>query len=95
MNRDVQTLPNVISLPFASYIQLPEDPDFVISSYTPQGTVFCCAAEAMLCGLEKVDLPLKGKISNEAVIYLTELARKYGFFNGMGGLGSYKTKGQS
>lgn len=95
LNRDVQTLPNVISLPFASYIQLPEDPDFVISSYTPQGTVFCCAAEAMLCGLEKVDLPLKGKISNEAVIYLTELARKYGFFNGMGGLGSYKTKGQS
>jgi len=93
--KDVPILPNVISLPFASYVKLPEDPDFVISSYTPQGTVFCCAAEAMLCGLEKVALPLKGKISNEAVIHLTKLAKKHGFFNGLGGLGSYKSKGQT
>lgn len=92
VSEDVLALPNVKNLPFASYIQLPDDPDFVVSSYTPKGTVFSCAAEPMLCGLEKVKIPLRGMISNEAVSLLTELAAKHGFFNHMSGLTINKQK---
>ena len=37
---------------------MPDDPGLVVSSHTPQGTVFCCAAEAILCGLEDNRLSL-------------------------------------
>lgn len=75
---------NVTTLPFASYVTLPEDPDFVISSHTPKGTAFCCAAEAMLCGLEALDVPLKGKITLEAIDAVTAQARKHCFFEKLG-----------
>lgn len=90
VSKEVNDMPNVVSLPFASYIQLPQDPDFVIGSYTPQGTSYCCAAEAMLCGLDQVKIPLKGKITAEAVNYITRLAEKEGFFHQPGGVSSYK-----
>jgi predicted amino acid dehydrogenase len=94
VSEEVMQLGNVISLPFASYLKLPYDPDYVISSHTPRGTVFCCAAEGILCGLEKIELPLKGKITTESVDYLTSLAEKHGFFDDLGGIAGFKTGGR-
>ena len=85
VSKETLALPNVKNLPFASYIQLLDDPNFLVSSYTPRGTVFSCAAEPMLCGLEDVKIPLRGMISNEAVSLLTKIASKHGFFDRMGG----------
>lgn len=87
----VAGLPNVATLPFASYVALPEDPDFVISSHTPRGAAFCCAAEAMLCGLEALDVPLKGRITVGAIDRMTELARKHGLFEKLGSVESFQT----
>jgi acetylornithine/succinyldiaminopimelate/putrescine aminotransferase/predicted amino acid dehydrogenase/acyl-coenzyme A synthetase/AMP-(fatty) acid ligase len=83
-------LPNVRTLPFASYVSLPDDPDFVISSHTPKGAVFCCAGEAILCGLEFPDAPLKGRITARAIEAVTELARRYGFFESLGAVESFR-----
>ncbi|MCK4344710.1 MAG: aminotransferase class III-fold pyridoxal phosphate-dependent enzyme [Bacteroidales bacterium] len=88
---DTNKMKNVTNIPFASYITLPEDPDFVISSCSPRGTVFCCAAEAMLCGLEIVDIPLRGKISSNGIDVITKLAEKYHFLDKLGVIRSYKT----
>ncbi len=85
----VLDLPNVVSLNFASWVTLHQDPDLVVSSYTPKGTSFCCAAEAMLCGLEQMDVPLKGKISREAVRTVAERARKHRFFQELGTIQSF------
>jgi len=85
-------LKNVITIPFASYITLPDDPDFIISSYTPKGSVFCCAAEAMLYGLEAMDVPLKGKITPAAIDRVTNQAQKYHFFEKLGTIKSFKTR---
>lgn len=86
----VARLANVRTLPFASYVNLPDDPDFVISSHTPKGAAFCCAGEAMLCGLESPDVPLKGKITAEAIEAMTALARKYGLFEKMGAIEGFR-----
>jgi acetylornithine/succinyldiaminopimelate/putrescine aminotransferase/acyl-coenzyme A synthetase/AMP-(fatty) acid ligase/predicted amino acid dehydrogenase len=93
ISRDVAEMKNVTNVPFVSYITLPEDPDFIISSYTPKGSVFCCAAEAILCALERVPISLKGKISPEAIAVITRLADKYRFFEKMGTIKSYKAIG--
>ena len=90
ISREVCLMPNVINVPFASYIQLKDDPDFLISTQTPRGAVFCCVAEAFLLGLEPLDLTLKGKISRESIQAIGKHADKYGFFNGMGALNKYK-----
>jgi len=86
----VAGLPNVTTLPFASYVALPDDPDFVISSHTPRGAAFCCAAEAMLCGLEALDVPLKGRITLEAIDRMTDLALRHGLFERLGSVGSFQ-----
>jgi len=79
VSEDVFEMGNVIPVNLASYIVLPEEPEFVMSSHTPKGTVFCCAAEAILNGLEPIECNLKGKISLEAVHEVTRLAEKYHF----------------
>lgn len=81
VSEEVFEMKNVVSVNFASYIKLPEEPEFVISSHTPKGTVFCCAAEAILNGLQPIDCNLKGKISVEGVRKVTQLAVKYHFFD--------------
>ena len=88
---EVTLMPNTINIPFASYIHLPEDDDFIVSSHTPRGAVFCCAAEAILLGLEPVDLQLKGKISKDGIYKITNLAEKYGFFTNLGAAKTFKT----
>ena len=90
VSNEVAKMKNVITISFASYIALPEDPDFIISSYTPKGSVFCCAAEAFLCGLEAIDVPLRGKITPEAIDIVTTLAKKHHFFEKLGTIQSFK-----
>jgi hypothetical protein len=83
-------MPNVISMPFASYVCMPDDPQAVISSLSPAGTVFCCAAEAMLAGLEPCPFSLKGHLQPESLRRLAEMAEKHGLFNHFGRIKSYK-----
>jgi acetylornithine/succinyldiaminopimelate/putrescine aminotransferase/predicted amino acid dehydrogenase/acyl-coenzyme A synthetase/AMP-(fatty) acid ligase len=90
VSEEVKCLPNVSVLPFAAYVSLQEDQEVVISSYSPPGTVFCCAGEAILLALEPCDEPLKGKIMPEAVKTITKLAAKYGFFHSIESMKSYK-----
>lgn len=90
ISKEVTFMPNVINVPFASYIHLPEDSDFIISSHTPKGAVFCCVAEAILFGLEPFDLKLKGKVTRNGINTMTKLAEKYGFFDNMGAVKTYK-----
>jgi acetylornithine/succinyldiaminopimelate/putrescine aminotransferase/predicted amino acid dehydrogenase/long-subunit acyl-CoA synthetase (AMP-forming) len=93
LSEDVGHMDNVKTLPFASYITLPEDPDFVISSHTPKGATFCCAAEAMLCGLEDLNVPLRGRISAEAIALVMERAVRRRFFERLGAAESFRSGG--
>lgn len=76
LSPDIEKLENVISISHAPYVYLPEDPDFILSPHTPRGTVFCCAAEAILCSLDQVNFPLVGEISSLALDKITEVAEK-------------------
>ncbi len=87
----VKLLTNVTILPFSAYVSLPEDKEVVISSYSPPGTVFCCAGEAILLALERCNEPLKGRITPAAVKTITRLAAKQGFFKYVESMKSYKT----
>jgi acetylornithine/succinyldiaminopimelate/putrescine aminotransferase/predicted amino acid dehydrogenase/acyl-coenzyme A synthetase/AMP-(fatty) acid ligase len=84
LSEGVASLDNVRTIPFASYITLPKDPDFVISSHTPRGAIFCCAAETILCGLEALGVPLRGRISADAIALVMDRARRQGFFEKVG-----------
>ncbi len=88
---EINKLPNVTTIPFSAYITLAEDKNAVISSYSPPGTVFCCAAEAILLGLEQFKGSLKGRILPDEVKALTQLAEKYNFFQETGTMESFKT----
>jgi acetylornithine/succinyldiaminopimelate/putrescine aminotransferase/predicted amino acid dehydrogenase/long-subunit acyl-CoA synthetase (AMP-forming) len=90
VSAEVFKLPNVVGIPFSAYVTLPEDKDAVISSYSPPGTVFCCAAEAILLGLERFKGTLKGRIIPEEVKNMTLLAQKHKLFQKTGSLGSFK-----
>jgi acetylornithine/succinyldiaminopimelate/putrescine aminotransferase/predicted amino acid dehydrogenase/acyl-coenzyme A synthetase/AMP-(fatty) acid ligase len=91
VSAEVFRLPNVVAIPFSAYVTLPEDKDAVISSYSPPGTVFCCAAEAILLGLEHFEGTLKGRIIPEEVKKITSLAQKYKLLQKTGSIGSYKS----
>ncbi len=91
LSQSVRQLKNVRHLKFSSFVTLPQNPEFAISSYTPAGTAFCCAAEAMLCGLEDFSLPLRGRIDLDAVRDMARLAKKHGLFSRLGEVASYKT----
>ncbi len=71
---------------------LPEDKNAVISSYSPPGTVFCCAAEAILLGLDRFPGALKGRILPEEVKGMTSLAEKNGFLMKTGNMRSFKSR---
>jgi predicted amino acid dehydrogenase len=90
VSEEVLRLPNVNVFPFSAFVNLSEDKEVVISSYSPPGTVFCCAGEAILLALDPCDEPLKGKIMPGAVQTITKLASKHGFFHNIESLGSFK-----
>jgi acetylornithine/succinyldiaminopimelate/putrescine aminotransferase/predicted amino acid dehydrogenase/acyl-coenzyme A synthetase/AMP-(fatty) acid ligase len=87
---DIKEMKNVTIIPFTSYISLPEDPEFVLSSCSPAGTVLCCAGEAILCGLETVNLSLRGNITFRGIQKIIRLAEKYNFFSNIGEAKSFK-----
>jgi len=91
LSAEVAGMSRVKTLPLASSITLPEDPDFVISSHTPKGATFCCAAEAMLCGLEALDVPLRGRITAEAIAVVMDRARKQRFFERLEPAAGFRT----
>ncbi|HNW97691.1 MAG TPA: aminotransferase class III-fold pyridoxal phosphate-dependent enzyme [Bacteroidales bacterium] len=74
---EVYLMKNIIALQHASYIKLPGDNDFIISSHTPKGAVFCCAAEAILCGLSHYRQSLKGKLSVKEIEKIISLMNEY------------------
>ncbi len=74
----VKQMKNVEFCKDASTVYLPDDPDFSISSHTPAGKVFCCAAEVMLAALYDVRLQLKGHVHPESIKTMMHLAKMEG-----------------
>jgi acetylornithine/succinyldiaminopimelate/putrescine aminotransferase/predicted amino acid dehydrogenase/acyl-coenzyme A synthetase/AMP-(fatty) acid ligase len=80
-------LPNVHFVALAGAVPVPGAPDFVMSTHSPRGTAFCCAAEGMLLGLEPGEtagLPLVGDLDAHAVRVLHGLGVRHGFLAGGG-----------
>jgi predicted amino acid dehydrogenase len=78
---EVKQQRNVIYCKEASTVSLPDDPEFVISSHTAPGKIFCCAAEALLAAMYDVKLPLKGHVRAESIKKMLELAAYENMFN--------------
>jgi acetylornithine/succinyldiaminopimelate/putrescine aminotransferase/predicted amino acid dehydrogenase/acyl-coenzyme A synthetase/AMP-(fatty) acid ligase len=87
VSQQVRALEHVLVTPLAGTVAVPGAEDLVLSSHTAQGTAFCCAAEAMLIGLEPeatAGLRLTGAVDPRAMEVLDQLAAKHGFFDTMG-----------
>jgi predicted amino acid dehydrogenase len=91
VSSEVKSMPNVTIIPFTAYLGLPHDPDYVISTCIPRGTVFCCMAEAILCGLNRIDNKLTGAIELDAVDNLLDQVDKQGLIDGFKQVKSFKT----
>lgn len=91
VSEETEALANVTVIPFSSYLKLPMDPDFVLSSDLPRGTAFCCAAEAMLCALEAVTIPLRGDLEESSIELMIRYAEKWGLFGEFGKVKSFKS----
>lgn len=86
VSRHVRRLSNVTVIPLAGAVAVPGQPDFVISSHTKPGTAFCCAAEAMILGLEPKktrSLCLTGRVDQWAMAVLERFGEQYGFLDTM------------
>ena len=80
VSQEVKGLKNVIFCKEASSAFLKENPDLLMSSHTPAGKIFCCAAESILYALYELNFSMKGHINKEAVKKLIPLGIKEGFF---------------
>jgi len=49
-----------------------------MSAHTPPGAAFACASEALLMGLEPLDICLTGELDVDNVRRLFALGQKYG-----------------
>jgi acetylornithine/succinyldiaminopimelate/putrescine aminotransferase/long-subunit acyl-CoA synthetase (AMP-forming) len=81
--RSVWADPRVTRLRHAGFVPLPTDPDFVQSTQTPPGALFCCAAEAVLAALHPdavAALPLVGPLDPAALDAFEALARAEGWW---------------
>jgi len=81
VSEEVKQMNNVQFSKNASTAFLPDDPDFLISTHTPAGKVFCCAAEVMLAALYDVHYPLKGHVHPESIKEMMKLGIAEGLFN--------------
>jgi acetylornithine/succinyldiaminopimelate/putrescine aminotransferase/acyl-coenzyme A synthetase/AMP-(fatty) acid ligase/predicted amino acid dehydrogenase len=77
---EVKRISNVEFCKEASTVYLPGDPDLLVSTHTPKGKIFCCAAEVMLATLYDVQLPLKGHIHPDSIREMMRLAEMEGLF---------------
>lgn len=80
VSEEVKEMSNVYFCRQASSVTIPGSPELLISSHTPAGKIFCCAAESIICALYDLQLPLKGHINKATVEKLIPLALKEGFF---------------
>lgn len=80
VSNEVKAMANVEFCMDASTIILKDDPDFLISTHTPKGKVFCCAGEVMLAALHQVQSPLKGHIDAASIKEMLELGILEQFF---------------
>lgn len=80
ISEDVREMKNVVFCNDASSVRICDALNFLISSHTPSGKIFCCAGEAILYALHRPDLPLKGHIRHQSVKELIPLAQMEGFF---------------
>lgn len=92
VSKAVAAMPNVSLLPFAAYVSLPHDPTLKMSSHTPAGTAFCCAAETILCALQPNELHLKGAIRYDEVVAMMNLAEKQDLYRKIGPVKSFNPK---
>lgn len=93
VSAEVAAMENVRLVPFTGTVVVPGEPDFVMSSHTAPGTIFCCGAEAMLLGLEPeatLDLNLIGRLDPEAIAILDRLGVTHGFTHA--GRGGFRTE---
>lgn len=81
---EVKELENVYFCKEASSVHLPGDQETLFSSHTPNGKLFCCAAESILCALYDLEVPLKGHINVDTVRRLLPLALDEGFLKPTG-----------
>lgn len=81
VSNEVIQMKNVQFCKEASTVYMPHEPDFLISTHTPVGKVFCCAAEVMLAALYDVQLPLKGHVNPRSIKEMMKLAIKENLFN--------------
>lgn len=76
-------LENLSIIPIAGAVPVPGEPDFVLGANIPEGTTYCCAAEAMVLGLAPASvadsLQLTGPVRVDDVGILAALAHEYGF----------------
>lgn len=73
--------PQVRPIELAGVVPFPGEPDFRIATTTPAGTLFCCAAEALLVALhpeETAALRLVGPVDPVSVRVLGDLGRAHG-----------------
>ena len=87
VSAEARRLPNVHVLPFAGTVAVPGEPDFSMSSHTADGAAFCCAAEAMILGLDPTataGLSLVGPVASETVQALDAAAERLGFYASFG-----------
>lgn len=83
VSRLARKLENLSIIPLAGAVAIPGEPDFVLGANIPEGTAYCCAAEAMVLGLAPTSvadsLQLTGPVRVENVVTLAALAHEYGF----------------
>ncbi|MBI5507368.1 MAG: aminotransferase class III-fold pyridoxal phosphate-dependent enzyme [Deltaproteobacteria bacterium] len=77
---DVARLPQVVTVPLSGTVAMPGDEGVVLSAHTAPGTLFACAAEAVLLALEPErtrSLSVVGDIDRTAVVTLETLAEHH------------------
>jgi predicted amino acid dehydrogenase len=87
VSRRVRSMARVHVVRLAGTVAVPGAPDLVLSSHTPPGTAFCCAAEAMLVGLEPEAtsaLALTGRVDPHSMDVLDRLGEEHGLFSALG-----------
>jgi acetylornithine/succinyldiaminopimelate/putrescine aminotransferase/predicted amino acid dehydrogenase len=84
VSREARKLPNVRVIPLAGTVAVPGESGFRIAPHIEPGTAFCCAAEALLLGLDGHlgrEWSLRGAIEPAAVRALGAAAERAGFLD--------------
>jgi predicted amino acid dehydrogenase len=91
--QEVRDLQNIKYLIFSSFVFLPKDPGIIVSTSIPQGSVYCCTAEAILFAKNPSQHSFRGKIQSESVRRMRELGEENRVFENLGALNkSWKAK---